>query len=108
MKRFKTFVEQMAGSKCSCCGNMIDKEGKCGCGSDCPHCGGQHNMNEDVRKMSHGRLKFHMNNKSVPHGSFSFDQMKSERDRRLKTGQGAEYKKAKSSISEEAEHDLKK
>ena len=49
MKRFKVFVEQMVGSKCSCCGNMIDKEGKCGCGADCPHCGGQHNTNEDVK-----------------------------------------------------------
>jgi len=57
-------------------------------------------MNEDITKMSHGRLKFHMNNKSVPHGSHSFDQMKAERDRRLKTGQGAAYKAAKSSMSE--------
>jgi hypothetical protein len=55
---------------------------------------------EDITKMSHGRLKFHMNNKSVPHGSHSFDQMKAERDRRLKTGQGDAYKKAKSSMSE--------
>ena len=55
---------------------------------------------EDITKMSHGRLKFHMNNKSVPHGSYSFDQMKAERDRRLKTGQGDAYKKAKSSMSE--------
>lgn len=50
MKRFKTFVEQMAGSKCSCCGNMIDQEGKCGCGPDCEHCGGQHDMSEAARR----------------------------------------------------------
>ena len=48
MKRFKTFVEQMVGYECSCCGNMINKEGKCGCGADCPHCGGQHTVNEEV------------------------------------------------------------
>jgi hypothetical protein len=60
-------------------------------------------LDEDVSKMSHGRLKFHMNNKHIPHGSYSWDQMKAERDRRLKTGQGEEYKKAKSSMSETAE-----
>jgi len=60
-------------------------------------------MNEDVRKMSHGRLKFHMNNKNVPHGSYSWDEMKAERDRRLKTGQSDAYRKAKSSMSEEVE-----
>jgi hypothetical protein len=62
-------------------------------------------LDEDVRKMSHSRLKFHMNNKHIPHGSYSFDQMKAERDRRLKTGQGDAYKKAKMSMSEEVELD---
>ena len=57
-------------------------------------------LDENVTKMSHGRLKFHMNNKSVPHGSYSWDQMKAERDRRLKTGQGEAYRKAKMSMSE--------
>ena len=64
-------------------------------------------MNEDVRKMSHSRLKFHMNNKNIPHGSYSWDQMKAERDRRLKTGEGDAYKKAKMSMSEEVELDEK-
>lgn len=62
-------------------------------------------LDEDVRKMTHGRLKFHMNNKHIPHGSYSWDQMKAERDRRLKTGQGEAYKKAKMSMSEEAQLD---
>lgn len=60
-------------------------------------------LDEDVRKMSNSRLKFHMNNKNVPHGSFSWDEMKAERDRRLKTGDAEAYKKAKMSMSEEVE-----
>lgn len=62
-------------------------------------------LEEDVRKMSNSRLKFHMNNKNVPHGSYSWDEMKAERDRRLKTGGAEAYKKAKMSMSEEIELD---
>lgn len=38
--------EEKVGAECSCCGNKINKEGKCGCGSDCEHCGGQHDIKE--------------------------------------------------------------
>jgi hypothetical protein len=62
-------------------------------------------MNEDVRKMSHNRLKFHMNT-GVPHGSHTKDEMKAERDRRMKYKDSADaYKKAKSSMYEEVELD---
>lgn len=58
-------------------------------------------LEESVKKMSHGRLKFHMNNKHVPHGSFSFDQMKAERDRRLSNKKENEaYRSSKQSMSE--------
>lgn len=60
-------------------------------------------LEEDVRKMSNSRLKYHMNNKNIPHGSYSWDEMKAERDRRLKTGGAEAYKKAKMSMSEEVE-----
>jgi hypothetical protein len=56
-------------------------------------------LDESITKMSHGRLKFHLNT-STPHGSYSNDDMKSERDRRLKTGEGEAYRKAKASLSE--------
>ena len=59
-------------------------------------------LEEDITKMSHGRLKFHMNT-GTPHGSYSKDEMKSERDRRLKTGDGEAYKKAKAGLSEAEE-----
>lgn len=61
-------------------------------------------LDEDVSKMSHGRLKWHMNT-GVPHGSFTKDEMKKERDRRLKTGEGEAYKKAKMAMSESVELD---
>lgn len=57
-------------------------------------------LDEDISKMSHSRLKFHMNT-GVPHGSYSNAEMKAERDRRLKTGEGEAYKKAKASMSED-------
>lgn len=56
-------------------------------------------LEEDITKMSHGRLKFHMNT-GTPHGSYSKDEMKAERDRRLKTGDAEAYKKAKAGLSE--------
>lgn len=59
-------------------------------------------MNEDISKMSHGRLKWHMNT-GTPHGSYSKDELKKERDRRLKYRDSADaYKKAKPGLSEEA------
>lgn len=62
-------------------------------------------LDEDISKMSHGRLKWHMNT-NVPHGSYSKDEMKAERDRRLKyRDSAAAYKKAKASMSEEVELD---
>ena len=38
--------EAKVGDTCSCCDNKIDDKGKCGCGPDCKHCGGQHDINE--------------------------------------------------------------
>jgi len=58
-------------------------------------------LDEDISKMSHGRLKWHMNS-GVPHGSYTKDEMKKERDRRLKTGEGEAYKNAKA-VLEKAE-----
>lgn len=47
MQSFKKFIEEAnAGEKCSCCDSIIDKDGKCGCGSDCSHCGGSHAVSE--------------------------------------------------------------
>ena len=40
--------EAKAGDTCSCCNNKIDKQGKCGCGPECKHCGGQHEIEEVV------------------------------------------------------------
>lgn len=57
-------------------------------------------LDEDITKMSHGRLKWHMNT-GVPHGSYTNDEMKKERDRRLKNRDSADaYKKAKAGLSE--------
>lgn len=42
--------EAKAGDECSCCGNKIDEEGKCGCGPECKHCGGQHDISEAKKK----------------------------------------------------------
>jgi len=57
-------------------------------------------LNEDITKMSHGRLKWHMNT-GVPHGSYTNDEMKKERDRRLKYRDSADaYKKAKAGLNE--------
>ena len=54
MKRFKDFKEHLdeakAGETCNCCDNKIDENGKCGCGPDCEHCGGQHDMSEAARR----------------------------------------------------------
>lgn len=32
---------------CDCCGNVVDDEGNCGCGPECPHCGGKPKDDED-------------------------------------------------------------
>ena len=40
--------EAHAGDTCSCCDNKIDEQGKCGCGPECEHCGGQHEIDEVV------------------------------------------------------------
>ena len=58
-------------------------------------------LEEGIENMSHARLKWHMNT-GVPHGSYSKDEMKAERDRRLsKVDTHAAYKKAKPSMNEE-------
>ena len=61
MKRFKDFKEHLdeakAGETCNCCDNKIDENGKCGCGPDCEHCGGQHDMSEAAPKISKGKAK---------------------------------------------------
>lgn len=63
-------------------------------------------LDEGIEKMSHSRLKWHMNT-GVPHGSYSKDEMKAERDRRLsKVDTHAAYKKAKPSMSEEADSSM--
>jgi hypothetical protein len=64
-------------------------------------------LDEDITKMSHGRLKFHLNT-NTPHGSYNNDELKAERDRRLKTGEGEDYRKAKSSMSEVTQSAVKK
>ena len=57
-------------------------------------------LDEGIDKMSHGRLKWHMNT-GTPHGSYSKDEMKAERDRRLMhKDSAAAYKKAKPGLSE--------
>lgn len=38
--------EEKVGDDCSCCDNKIDENGKCGCGPDCAHCGGSHDVSE--------------------------------------------------------------
>ncbi len=43
MKSFKSHINE---KNCSCCDNKIDADGKCGCDTDCEHCGGQHTMDE--------------------------------------------------------------
>ena len=64
-------------------------------------------LDESITKMSHGRLKFHLNT-NTPHGSYSNDEMKSERDRRLKSGAGEAYRKAKAGLSEVTQTAIKK
>jgi len=57
-------------------------------------------LDEDITKMSHSRLKWHMNT-GVPHGSYTKDEMKKERDRRLsRVDTHAAYKKAKPMLEE--------
>ena len=48
MKRFTTHITEarLNEENCSCCDNKIDADGKCGCGPDCEHCGGQHDVDE--------------------------------------------------------------
>jgi hypothetical protein len=57
-------------------------------------------LDESITRMSDGRLKFHAT-KKVPHGSFSNAEIEDEHDRRNRTS--PEYRKAKPSLSEEAE-----
>lgn len=38
-----------SGKNCSCCGNKINAEGKCGCDESCEHCGGQHDLSEAAK-----------------------------------------------------------
>ena len=63
-------------------------------------------LEEDITKMSHGRLKWHMNS-GVPHGSYTKDEMKKERDRRLKTDPMG-YRSAKAGLNEVTHTALKK
>jgi site-specific DNA-adenine methylase len=64
------------------------------------------NLDESITKMTNGRLKFHMNT-GTPHGSYTKDEMKAERDRRLKTDPIA-YRSAKASINEVTQTAMKK
>lgn len=63
-------------------------------------------LEEGISDMSHGRLKWHMNT-GVPHGSYSKAELKAERDRRLKTGEGEAYKNAKAGLNEDLEEKVK-
>ena len=63
-------------------------------------------LEEDITKMSHGRLKWHMNS-GVPHGSYTKDEMKKERDRRLKTDPMG-YRSAKAGLNEVTRTALKR
>jgi hypothetical protein len=63
-------------------------------------------LDEDITKMSHGRLKWHMNS-GVPHGSYTKDEMKAERDRRLKTDPMG-YRSAKAGLNEVTQPAVKK
>ena len=63
-------------------------------------------LEEGITDMSHGRLKWHMNT-GVPHGSYSKAELKAERDRRLKTGEGEAYKNAKAGINEGLDEKVK-
>ena len=65
MKRFKTHLAeaQLNEENCSCCDNKIDANGKCGCGPDCEHCGGQH----DVVEGSCGTVNASKKNESSAH-----------------------------------------
>jgi hypothetical protein len=40
--------EAKEGEICSCCNNKINKDGTCGCGPECKHCGGKHDIEEIV------------------------------------------------------------
>ena len=42
--------EAKDGDICSCCDSKINAEGKCGCAESCKHCGGQHDMSEEVQE----------------------------------------------------------
>jgi hypothetical protein len=42
----KELDEVKIGDICKCCDNKIDAKGKCGCDSDCEHCGGNHSLDE--------------------------------------------------------------
>jgi hypothetical protein len=64
-------------------------------------------LDESITKMSHGRLEFHLNT-NTPHGSYTNDEMKAERDRRLKAGEGQAYKAAKTGLSEVTQSAVKK
>lgn len=59
-------------------------------------------LDEDITKMSHGRLKWHMNT-GVPHGSYTKDEMKKEKERRMKHRDTADaYRAAKPGLSEQS------
>jgi hypothetical protein len=64
-------------------------------------------LDESITKMSHGRLKFHLNT-NTPHGSYNNGELKAERDRRLKAGEGEAYRKAKAGLSEVTQSAVKK
>lgn len=49
-------VEAKTGDICKCCDNEIDEHGKCGCDSDCEHCGGHHSVSEETDKYGNPKL----------------------------------------------------
>ena len=60
-------------------------------------------LDEAISKMSDGRLKWHINT-GVPHGSYTKDEMKKEKDHRLKADPIG-YRNAKPAMKEEVELD---
>ena len=87
MKRFTTHITeaQLNEENCSCCDNKIDADGKCGCGPDCEHCGGQH----DVDEGSCGTVN--ASKKTVKEAGL-WDNIHAKR-KRIKNGSGEKMKK---------------
>ena len=52
---------------CSCCDSKIDEDGKCGCGPDCSHCGGQHDVKGEELSPKQKKIDHNKNGKIDGH-----------------------------------------